>query len=197
MKTRALSVLAALCLIAVLALSSTVSAADHAIPPGDSYSVEVELSIFDPFTYSWSSDVPLDFSVQDPLGNEYPYQTDATSGSGILPAYSSGTYTLTWTNGGLTTAHLSFDLSGTFSEVEEGISMLIWTVIIAGIVVVAVVVIIVIVVVMGGKKAPPQPAMGPQPQMASQALATGQCPTCGNQIDPNAMFCQKCGTRYR
>jgi hypothetical protein len=197
MKTRTLSFLAALCLASVLALSSSVSATEHAIPAGDSYSVEVEMSIWEPFTYSWSSDVPLTFTVEDPLGNEVPYQTGATSGSGILPAYASGTYTLTWTNNGLTLAHLSFDLSGAFAEVEEGLSILMWTVVIAVIVVVAVVVIVVIVVVMGGKKAPPQPVMGPQPQMAAQALATGHCPTCGNPIDPNAMFCQKCGTRYR
>jgi hypothetical protein len=192
-----MSALAVLCLVSVLALSSCVSAEERAILPGDSFAVEVDLDLFEVFTYSWSCDVQLDFTVTDPLGNDMPYDVGATSGSGTIPSWTSGTYTLTWDNDGSSIAHLSFDLSDTFSEVENAMSALLWGLIIAAIVIVAVIVIVVIVVVMGGKKTAPPQQMGAPPPMAPQALATGHCPTCGNQIDVNASFCAKCGTRYR
>lgn len=178
-----------------MAFSSSVSAEERAIPAGDSYAVEVELSLLEYFTYSWSSDVQLNFVVTDPLENEVPYETAATSGSGIIPSYTSGTYTLTWSNEGSSIAHLSFDLSGSFAEAEAALSMVFWMLIIAIIVIIAIVVIVVILVV-GRRRAPTQPSMMPPP-VASQALATGQCPTCGRPIDPNAAFCSNCGTRYR
>lgn len=196
MNTKIVSAIASLCLVAVLALSSCVSADERAISPDDHFAVEVDLDLLEVFTYSWSSDVPLTFTVTDPLGNEIPYETGATYGSGSIPSWSSGTYTLTWFNYGSTVAHLSFNLSETFDEVEGVMSALLWGLIIAAIVIVAVIVIVVLVVVRPGKKAPAQPMPMP-PQMASQALATGHCPTCGNAIDVNASFCPKCGTRYR
>ena len=76
-----------------------------------------------------------------------------------------------------TVAHLDFTLSDSYGQVEEGLSVLVWGVIIVGIVLIAVVVIVVIVVVMGGRKAPVQPVMGPQPQMTAQAAATTARPT--------------------
>ncbi len=184
-------------MVSVLALASSASAEERVIQPGTSFSVEVELSFMEVFTYSWTSDEPLDFVVEDPVGTEYVTLSDVESYSGMLPSYTAGTYTLTWTNPGSALAHLDFDLSGAYGEVEEGLSMLMWAAVIGGIVVTAIIVIVVIVVVMGGKKAPQQQAMGPPPQMAQQAMATGHCPTCGNTIDPNTSFCSKCGTRFR
>ena len=197
MRNSVVSALAAMCLISVLALASSASAEEHAILSGSSYSIEVDLSLAESLEYSWTCDVMLDFTVEDPNGDIYTTVTDRESWSSFVVAFVSGTYTLTWTNEGLTVAHLSYDLSSTSSQVEEGMSFLVWGAIIGVIAIVAVIVIVVIVVVMGGRKAPPQPVMGPQPQMAAQAIATGHCPTCGNQIDPNASFCAKCGTRYR
>ena len=195
MNRKSVSALAAFCLVSVLAFSSSVSAEERAIPADDSYAVEVELSLLEYFTYSWSSDMQLTFTVTDPTGTEVPYETAATSGSGIIPSYTPGTYTMTWFNYGSSLAHLSFDLSGSFEEAEAALSFVLWALIIAAIVIVAIVVIVVIVVV-GRKKSSTQPSMMP-PQVATQALTTGQCPTCGSQIDLNASFCSKCGTRYR
>jgi amino acid transporter len=197
MRNGVVSALVALCLVSVLALASVVSADEHAILSGDSYSVEASLSLAETLDYSWTCDVLLDFVVEDPTGGVYTYVTDEDSWSAFIIAFISGTYTLTWYNNATTVAHLDFTLSDSFGEVEEGLSMMVWAAIIAGIVILAVVVIVVIVVVMGGRNAPAQPVMGPQPQMTAQAVATGHCPTCGNQIDPNASFCAKCGTRYR
>lgn len=197
MNNRFVSAFMALCMVLVLAVASGVSADEHAILSGDSYSVEVSLSLAESFEYSWTCDVFLDFVVEDPTGSVYTSLTDVNSWSGFIVAFTSGVYTLTWTNNGTTVAHLDFTLSDSYGQVEEGLSVLVWGVIIVGIVLIAVVVIVVIVVVMGGRKAPVQPVMGPQPQMTAQAAATGHCPTCGNQIDPNASFCAKCGMRYR
>ncbi len=197
MNNRVVSALMAMCLVSALALASGVSADEHAILSGDSYAVEVSLSFTESLEYSWTCDVPLDFVVEDPMGGVYTHVADEESWSAFIIAFTSGTYTLTWTNNGTTVAHLSFDLSDSYGQVEEGISALVWGAIIAVIVIIGVIVVVVIVVVMGGRKTPPQPVMGPQPQMAAQALATGHCPSCGNQIDPNASFCAKCGTRYR
>lgn len=197
MRTGIISALFAMCIVCALALSANVSAEERAILAGDSYSIQVDLDIFEVYTYSWSSDVPLDFTVIDPNSNEYDYQTGDYSGTGMLPSYMSGTYTLIWENPGLTVAHLEFDVSGTFSEAEDAISFMTWALIIAAIVIVAVVVIVVILVVMGGKKAPTPPAPGMQAPMAAQAMATGHCPVCGTMLDPNAAFCSRCGTRYK
>lgn len=197
MSPKVVTALAAICLLSVLALPSCVSAVDHSIQPGDSYLIKVELSVFEIVTYSWDSSVPLTFTVEDSSGNLVTYltETNATSGVGALPP--PGTYTLKWQNNGASVAHLSFYVSDQFSEVEDAMSAFMWAMIIVGIIIVAVVVIIVIVVVMGGKTKHAQPPMGPPPQMATQAMVTGHCPTCGTQLDPNASFCSKCGTRYR
>lgn len=196
MNTKIVSAIASLCLVTVLALSSCVSADERAILPDDHFAVEVDLSLLEILTYSWSSDVPLTFTITDPMGNEIPYDTGATYGSGSLPSWSSGTYTLTWFNYGSSVAHLSFNLSEPFNEAEGAMSALLWGLIIAAIIIVAIIVIVVIVVVMGGKKSPAQPMVAPPP-MGSQALATGHCPTCGNPVEKDASFCSKCGTRFR
>lgn len=200
MRTNVLSAVAVLCLVSALAVSSCVSAEERAILAGDSFSVEVELSVLDFLTYSWTSDEPLSFVITDPSGNQIPYGTNTTSGDSTLPMLSSGTYTLTWYNYGSSTAHLSFDLSEPFSEADV-IEETMWTLSLIGIIIavalVAVVVIVVIVIVMSDKgKTPAPPAGGPSP-LASQALATGHCPTCGVQIDTSASFCAKCGTRFK
>lgn len=197
MNTRIVSTLVTLCLVSVLSLASTVSAEEHAIQSGDSYSIEVELSFMEMFSYSWTSDVGIDFLIEDPVGNSYLSIEDTTSWSSVLPAITAGTYTLIWTNNAISIAHLSFDVSGTFNEVEQGITTMIWVGVIVGIIIIGVIVVVVIILVGGKKKAPTQTMMGPQPQMAAQALATGHCPTCGMQIDPNAAFCSKCGARFR
>lgn len=192
-------VFVALCLVSALALASNVLAAERTIEPNSSFSIDVELSFMEFCSYEWTSDVPLDFTVYDPEGLSFPYEIDATIADGEIIGYRTGTYTLTWSNDASTTAHLSFDVSDSYKEsgVEEAMSAFMWAMIIVGIIIVAVVVIIVIVVVMGGKTKHAQPPMGPPPQMATQAMVTGHCPTCGTQLDPNASFCSKCGTRYR
>lgn len=192
---RPLAVLSIVSLAFALSLSGNASAAERAITPGDSYSVEVELSFIQPLTYSWSSDVTLDFVIQDSSGVVVLSVDDSMSEDNMYVSLVSGTYTVTWSNDHSVVAHLTFTLSGAFEEVSEGLSMLMWGLIIAGIVIVAVVVIVVIVVVMGSR-GPSQP-VGPPAQTTSQALVTGHCPTCGNTIDPNTSFCAKCGTRFR
>jgi hypothetical protein len=197
LRTRIFSALFALCIVAALSLSANVSAEERAILAGDSYSIQVELDFLEFCDYSWSSDVPLDFTVLDPSSTEIIQQEDAYSGTGFVPSMTAGTYTLTWENPGLSVAHLEFDVSGTFSEAEEAISFVTWALIIGAIVIVAIVVIVVIIVVMGGKKAPAPPAPGMQAPMAAQAMATGHCPVCGTMMDPSAAFCSRCGTRFK
>ncbi|MGD9963061.1 MAG: zinc ribbon domain-containing protein [Thermoplasmata archaeon] len=197
MRTNALSVLTVLCLMSALAVSSCASAESRAILAGDSYSVEVELSVLDFLTYSWSSDIPLSLTLQDPSGYEVPLGSNTTSGEGTLPSWEAGTYTLTWHNyASYATAHLDFDLSEPYDEsgVEDAMSAFVMIGIIVVVVLIAVVVVIVLVVVMGNKKEPAQQA---PPPMASRALETGHCPTCGSPIDKDASFCARCGAKFR
>jgi uncharacterized membrane protein len=181
----------------LLALSLNASAEDRAIRAGESLDITVDLSFGEIFSYSWSSDVGVDFVLKAPSGTAYMTVTDSTSWDGFLPVVETGAYTLTWTNNDIVIAHLEFDVSSPFDEVEQAMSTMVWILIIAGIVLVSIVVIVVILVVMGGKKAPAQPQVGPDPQMIAQGAATGHCPTCGVQMDPNAAFCSKCGARFR
>lgn len=197
MRVRLVAVLTVLSLAFAMALAGNASAAERAIQPGESYSVEIELSFIEPLTWSWSSDVSLDFAILDPSGTEVVNVSDSTSESDIYVSVVSGTYTVTWDNDHAVIAHLTFTLSAPFEDASEGLSALMWGLVIAGIIVVAVVVIVVIVVVMGSRKPQPQQPMGPPPQMTSQALASGRCPNCGTTIDPNTSFCARCGTRFR
>ena len=196
-RTKIISALFALCIASVLVLPAAVSAEEHAIMSGDSYTVDFDLDMLDMFTYSWSSDVDLDFTVRDPNGDLYYSALDQDSYNGIIVAGLSGTYTMTWENNGLTTAHLEYDIAGAANEAENALSFVLWVVILAALIIVAIIVIVVVVVVMGKKKAPAQPAPGQQSPLAAQALATGHCPNCGTALDPNTSFCSRCGTKYK
>jgi hypothetical protein len=193
---RKVSVCTIVCLAFALALSMNAAADEHAIPAGESYSLEVELSSGELFSYSWSSNVDLDFSVRDPSGIVVQSESSVDFDVDVLWPSTSGTYTLRWVNNEAVAAQLTYDLHG-FGYVEDAISWVFWGAVIAAIVIVSIVVIVVIVVVMGGRKTPAQQPAGPQPQAAAQAAATGHCPTCGTLLDPNASFCPRCGMRYK
>lgn len=197
MRLRPLTVLSIVSLAIALAMAGNVSAAERAIQPGSGFTVEVDLSFIQPLAYSWSSDVSLEFVIRDPSDVVVASVTAATSANDIYMAAVSGTHTLTWTNQNAVVAHLTFTLSGPFDEVTEGLSALMWGLVIVGVVIVGVVVIVVIVVVMGSRRSRPQQPMGPLPPMPPQAVASGRCPACGTVVDPNTSFCSRCGARFR
>jgi hypothetical protein len=114
----------------------------------------------------------------------------------FFTAAESGTYTLKWTNDGSTTTTLTF--SSPFQEISHGFDMIFWGVVIGGIVIVAIIVLVVVLSLMKKSKVP-QPGMMPQvpAQYAAQVAASGKCPMCGMPVDPQGLFCEKCGARLR
>jgi flagellar basal body-associated protein FliL len=197
MRQRIIALALIACLSFALAFAANAAADQHTIPAGQSYTIEVELESGELFTYNWHSDVDLDFVVRDPSGLIVQSESDTDFDVDVLWPSTAGTYSLTWDNNGMVAASLTYELSGAISGVEKAFDWFLIGLIITAIIIAVVVVIVVVVVVMGGKKGAAQPPMGPPPQVASQAAATGHCPTCGTLLDPNAAFCPRCGTQYR
>jgi len=184
--------------IAVLALLLTAlplnaSANIVTIAPGDSYTKTVKASLNEIMPYVWSSDVTLHFTVTAP-GSVVLTDEDTYYGSDVMTADQAGTYTFTWENTGSTAATLN--VMNFFSDVEHGISNFMWGLFIA-VIVVIVVIIVIVLVVMSGDKKKTQPIQQFGPMAPPMAPVGGNCPMCGNPVDPQGMFCAKCGAKLR
>jgi hypothetical protein len=175
------------------ALPSNVSANIVTITPGDSYTKTVKADLNEIMPYQWSSDVTLHFTITEPNGVVLTDE-DSLYGFDVLTASQSGTYRFIWQNTGSAAATLN--VMNFFSDVQHGISNLMWGIVIGAIVLVVVIVVIVLVV-MNGDKRKTQPAQQFGPSGPPMFAVGGKCPMCGSTVDPQGMFCEKCGARLK
>ena len=175
------------------ALPSNARANIVTISPGDSYTKTVKADLGQLMPYQWSSDVTLHFTVTAPdsvvLTDEDNYY-----GIAVMTAPQSGTYRFTWENTGSSAATLN--VMNFFSDVEHGISNFLWGILIAMIVIIVVVIVIVLVVMSGNKKKT-RPVQQFGPSGPPMGAVGGKCPMCGSPVDPQGMFCEKCGARLK
>jgi hypothetical protein len=176
------------------ALPSNVSANVVTIAPGDSYTKTVRADVGQLMPYQWSSDVTLHFTVTAP-DSVVLTDEDSIYGFDVMTASQSGTYRFTWQNTGSTAATLN--LMSFFADVEHGLSILVWGLIITAIVVVVVIVIVIVLVVMSHDKQKTQPVQQFGPSGPPMFAVGGKCPMCGSPVDPQGMFCEKCGARLK
>lgn len=175
------------------ALPSNARANIVTISPGDSYTKTVKADLNQLMPYQWSSDVTLHFTVTAPNSDVL---TDEVSNFGfdVMTAPQAGTYHFTWQNTGFSAATLN--VINFFSDVEHGISNFLWGLLIA-VIVIIVVIIVIVLVVMSGDKQKTQPVQQFGPSGPPMAAVGGKCPMCGSPVDPQGMFCEKCGARLK
>ena len=184
--------------LAVLALLLTVLPSNAranivTISPGDSYTKTVRADLNQLMPYQWSSDVILHFTVTAPNGAVLTDESN-TWGFTVMTAEQSGTYRFTWQNTGSSVATLN--VMNFFSDAEHGISNFMWGIFIA-VIVIIVVIIVIVLVVMSGDKQKTQPLQQFGPMAPPTAPVGGNCPMCGTPVDPQGMFCAKCGAKLR
>ena len=179
--------------VLITTLPSNASAEMRTISPGGSFTKNVKVDSGQLMPYQWSSDVTLHFTVTGPDGIILT-EEDSSYSLHVMTALKSGTYHFTWQNTGNTVANLN--LVNFFSDVQRGISNLLWGIVIAAIVIVVVIVVIVLVV-MRGDKQKKQPVQQFGPSGPSMAPVGGKCPMCGSPVDPQGMFCERCGARLK
>lgn len=173
------------------ALPANASAESRVIPAGGSFTRNVKVDAGQLMPYSWSSDESLHFTVTDPDGIVIT-SVDETFHVNVLTASTSGTYRFTWQNTGASAATLTYDLN----FLGHGLSSLIWGVLI-GVIVIIVIVIVIVVVVMSAGRTKTQPAQLYAPMGPPMAQVGGNCPMCGSPVDPQGMFCARCGAKLR
>lgn len=190
--TRWIIGLAVLALL-LTALPSNARANIVTISPGDSYTKTVKADVGQIMPYQWSSDVTLHFTVTAP---DNVVLTDVVSlfDFDVLTASQAGTYRFTWQNTGSSAATLN--IINFFSDVEHGISNFIWGMLIA-VIVIIVVIIVIVLVVMSGDKQKTQPVQQFGPSGPPMGAVGGKCSMCGFPVDPQGMFCEKCGARLK
>jgi len=175
------------------ALPSNARANIVTISPGDSYTKTVKADLGQIMPYQWSSDVTLHFTITAP-NSVVLTDEDSTYGFDVMTAPQSGTYRFTWQNTESSAATLN--VMNFFSDVEHGISNFLWGILIAAIVII-VVVIVIVLVVMSGNKEKTQPVQQFGPSGPPMGAVGGKCPMCGFPVDPQGMFCEKCGARLK
>jgi len=186
-------------LLAIAALSGSVSAYTATVPSFDTWVVSVQGAPNFDLTYEWTSDQPLTFAISGP-GGILVTELSSTSESGSVDMEETGTYLLSWFNPGTQDANLDFTYSvDPFQTVEDMWNPVLLIIVIGVVAGIAVIVFVVVVIVQAGsKKVPPQgPMYVPQQVYGPPAAQTGVCPMCGTPVDPSFQFCAKCGTRTR
>lgn len=183
-----------------LSLSGLALAANDTLLPGEVLTKQFTLSSEDWITYSWTSSAPLAFVIRDPNGVAQVTSTSSSDG-GIYTADMDGTFTLTWTNNQASSVSITYDANRFPFGGDGGFfdDMLTVMLIVAAIIIIVVVVIIVLVVFVVGKKEKPaaQQQYPPPMQYGPPGAPLTNCPRCGAPLDPNAAFCQRCGTRVK
>jgi len=175
------------------ALPSNARANIVTISPGDSYTKTVKADLGQLMPYQWSSDVTLHFTVTAP-DSVVLTDEDSNFEFEFLTASQAGTYRFTWQNTGSSAATLN--IVNFFSDVEHGISNFLWGILIA-VIVIIVVVIVIVLVVMSGNNQKTQPVQQFGPSGPPMGAVGGKCPMCGSPVDPQGMFCEKCGARLK
>jgi hypothetical protein len=181
----------------LLAVAGNSAAGVDTIGPGDSHTEKLKVDSGELVVFWWTATSDLHFVMKDPDGttvvditdNSYTYDSSFIETQG-------GTYTLKWTNDGTTSSVLTF--SSPFQDIGRTFDMIFWAVVIGGIIIVAVIVLVVVLSLTKKRRAP-QPGMTPQvsAQYVAQVAATGKCPMCGMPVDPQGLFCAKCGAKLR
>jgi len=181
----------------LLALSGSSAADFTSIAPNASHTEKLKVDSGELMVFWWTATTDLHFVMKDPSGatvvdetaSSYTYDSSTFATLG-------GTYTLKWTNDGATSSVLTF--TSPFQDIGHTFDVLFWGVVIGGIVIVAVIVLVV-VLSLKKKSAAPSPGWVPPvpPQYAAQVAATGKCPMCGMPVDPQGLFCAKCGAKLR
>jgi hypothetical protein len=179
----------------LLAVSGSSAAGTSTLGPGDSHTEKMKVESGELVTYWWTADSNLHFVMKAPDGTTAVDVTNAAYDD-FFTAAQAGTYTLKWTNDGTIPTTLTY--YSPLQDISHGFSVLFWGVVIGGIVIVAIIVLVVVLSLMKKSKVP-QPGMMPQvpAQYAAQVAATGKCPMCGMPVDPQGLFCAKCGAKLR
>lgn len=189
----------------VLAMAGTAAAATANIAPLDFEMKNYTANAGDTISYSWSSDVSLVFIIMGPDGTLIR-EVSSTSDIYIISVTDAGAYHFTWTNVGLSTAHLDYTVD--VLSLTSAFDALFWALIIGVVVVVAVIVVVIVVVLIRPshrhqhqvQQAYPPPVVPQyqQPVYPGQPVAAPtNCPSCGSPVDPQFQFCQRCGGRVR
>jgi hypothetical protein len=186
-------------LFAVAAVASVVTADTESVtvPASGTQAQNLgDMSKDDLLSISWTSDHSVSAVLTGPSGYSKTYSS-SIFGYDLLNVPHDGAYVLTFTNPGSSSATVTLTWEVTpFNPVHTATDILTWIAIIAVIIIVVIVVIVVLVVVMGGKKKKAEMAAA-APQGIVTPTTPGMCPICGAQTDTNALFCAKCGARFR
>lgn len=177
-------------------VSSPASAEQATIPSMETLAVPLTMSADSTISYSWTSDLVLQFSIRDQAMNVLR-TASGTTGAGLYTVDSGGVYTLVWTNLYMEAAEIDYD----FEVIDIGAGFLddIGDTIIGGLIIILVVVIVIVAVVVVvvaqvGRKKPKAvtgPGAGVVPPMGNN------CAVCGSPITPSTSFCAKCGAKLR
>ena len=187
------------CLVALFALVfvAGLAAADFetvTVNPNSSEAVNLgSMNEDDLLTISWTSNTAVSAIMTGPSGYSESYSS-SSYGYDIITVPHDGAYTLTFTNPSSSTTasvDVTFDVVP-FNPIETAHDIMWWIMIIGVIIVVIIIVIVVLVVVLGTKKK----AAAAQPTFVAP-MTPGMCPVCGAQTDTNALFCAKCGAKFR
>lgn len=207
MKYSSASVGSLVAALAVLFVAGSAIAPTTDLSPGEEVSVTLYLTDGDSISLSWSSmSGSVNCVIEDPDGDTIFDQT-STYYFDIIEVGETGNYVITWSNPGLSTVSVTYDASAIpFGDVDSFFDSIVLVLIIIAAIIVIIVVVVVVYLLMQGKKKkaaqmaqpPMQPAPAYAPAAAPQPVAApGNCPMCGSPVDPQFMFCQKCGARVR
>jgi len=183
---------------ATICLAVDPVAAADTIEPGYELSISVNAGPDTTISYSWTSDVTIQFAIKDQAGNVLR-SSSGTYGSGLYPVDSGAVYRLVWTNTNAVLANVDYDVTvldigaGFFEDIGE--ALLLGLLVLLAIIAIIVVVVVLVVVVPKGKKKQPAPVTGPGagvvPPMGNN------CAVCGTPISSPMAFCSKCGAKLR
>jgi hypothetical protein len=213
MRKRLCTIGGAVLLLAVFVLSAVpgASAITTTILPGTVHEETVSADAEDSITYSWNTDGDVRFMIRGPGGVALVNVID-DSRFDIFEVTQSGTYRLTWENLEATVVTLDYSVDVLpFSGLDEFWDMATWSflaIVIGAIVFTAVIIILLVVLLTGEKKRAPQGYVVPPNQPYGQyqyaasthvwpPVAAGTCPKCSASIDPQSVFCPRCGAKLR
>lgn len=175
-----------------------VAAEETTILPGGSFVKTVTLNADMTISYSWSSNIALDFELRNQANDVLKSTSGTLFGFDLYTVDKGGVYTLEWTNPSSSGASLTCEVDISSNMSIGFLDDLGDAVVLALLIVLAVIVIVVVVVVLlvvRGKKQRPQPVAGPG---AGVVPPIGDnCAVCGMPVNSSMAFCAKCGAKLR
>jgi hypothetical protein len=189
--------------LALLLVANMAAAAQTTLTSNTPFTMMLTADDGDSISLTWSSNASVRCWVTDPGGSTVYDETGLADWLELISVDSTGTYTLHWQRQVSTDVSLTYDASVVpFGNIDDAFDAAFWGLVIAGLVIVAVIIVVVVVVLMGDRKkkaasqAQTQPYAG-APAPAPAAVPAGTCPYCGSAVDPQYVFCQKCGGKVR